>query len=192
MASLAVTGTATFGDDLTLGDTGSLKLGINSLGDFDAVAVVGAATIDGELDLTVDGLYSATVGDSFAVMAYGSHTGEFDAILGADLGDGSYLRSIYDINELRLEVTLFGDGNLDGVVNGLDYLTWAANFGDNPADTPPGSPENGDFNDDGVVNGLDYLVWAGNFGAGGATVVPEPASWLLLAFGGALLIGRRR
>ncbi len=26
-----------------------------------------------------------------------------------------------------------GDGNLDGVVDGLDYLVWASYFGDDPA-----------------------------------------------------------
>ena len=55
-----------------------------------------------------------------------------------------------------------GDANFDGKVDGLDYLVWAENFGDDPADDPPGSPENGDFNDDGVVNGSRLsLAWAG-------------------------------
>jgi hypothetical protein len=87
-----------------------------------------------------------------------------------------------------------GDANLDGHVNGLDYLIWAANFGDDPSDDPPGSPENGDFNDDGVVNGLDYLLWAGNFGMGpnDAVAVPEPGTCALLVMGVMILSSRRR
>ncbi|MEZ6073497.1 MAG: hypothetical protein R3C10_25280 [Pirellulales bacterium] len=30
-----------------------------------------------------------------------------------------------------------GDGNGDGVVDGLDYLLWASFYGDNPAQDPP-------------------------------------------------------
>ena len=33
-----------------------------------------------------------------------------------------------------------GDANGEGKVNGLDYLVWAENFGDDPADDPPGAP----------------------------------------------------
>jgi hypothetical protein len=88
-----------------------------------------------------------------------------------------------------------GDANGDGKVDGLDYLVWAANYGDDPADDPPGSPANGDFDDSGVVDGLDYLVWAGNFGNGpnDASAVPEPTAMVLVSVGGVLLIlGRRR
>jgi phospholipase/lecithinase/hemolysin len=74
-----------------------------------------------------------------------------------------------------------GDGNLDGKVDGLDYLIWAEHFGDSPADDPPGPPKNGDFNHDILVNGLDYLVWASNFGQGpnDTLSVPEPSAWTL-------------
>ncbi|MEZ6071584.1 MAG: dockerin type I domain-containing protein [Pirellulales bacterium] len=64
-----------------------------------------------------------------------------------------------------------GDANNDGRVDGLDFLVWASNFDDNPADDPPGSPANGDFNDDGVVDGADYLLWAAHFGETG---LPSP------------------
>ena len=75
-----------------------------------------------------------------------------------------------DIGAYELDATsgLPGDGNLDGYVDGLDYIIWALNFGDDPADDPPGSPLNGDYNDDGRVDGLDYVLWASNFGAGAA------------------------
>ena len=59
--------------------------------------------------------------------------------------------------------TLSSDGNLDGFVNGLDYLIWVSFFGDDPAQDPPGSPQNGDYNNDGVVNGLDLVLWASEF-----------------------------
>ena len=78
-----------------------------------------------------------------------------------------------------------GDANGDGHIDGTDYLIWAANFGADPANDPPGSPFNGDFNDDSVVDGLDYLIWAGTFGQGSndTAAVPEPSALTLLLFG---------
>lgn len=95
---------------------------------------------------------------------------------------------------LASAVTVVGDGNSDGKVDGLDYLIWADNYGDNPADIPPGSPENGDYDSNGVVDGLDYLAWAGNFGNGpnDATAVPEPGSFCLAVLAGVGLLMRRR
>ncbi|MEZ6068774.1 MAG: choice-of-anchor Q domain-containing protein [Pirellulales bacterium] len=81
-------------------------------------------------------------------------------------GDGD-ASALIDIGAVEFDSmpVLVGDGNLDGVVDGLDYLVWAAHFDDAPALTPPGSPLNGDYNNDGVVDGLDYNAWTGNFGA---------------------------
>jgi hypothetical protein len=79
-------------------------------------------------------------------------------------GDGDMTARI-DIGafEFASIVAKPGDGNLDGVVDGLDYLLWAVNFADDPAGDPPGAPLNGDYNDDGVVDALDYDVWAMHF-----------------------------
>ncbi|MEM8677788.1 MAG: Calx-beta domain-containing protein [Planctomycetota bacterium] len=50
-----------------------------------------------------------------------------------------------------------GDGNLDGVVDGQDFITWNANkFSANDAYS------NGDFNADGVVDGQDFITWNAN------------------------------
>jgi enterochelin esterase-like enzyme len=81
-----------------------------------------------------------------------------------------------------------GDANGDSVVDGLDYLIWAQNFGDDPANDPPGSPANGDLNDDGRVDGLDYVLWAGSYGAGAAVSVPEPGLAGLLVTGLAIVM----
>ena len=88
-----------------------------------------------------------------------------------------------------------GDANFDGVVNGLDYITWADNFG---STTKLGALA-GDFNCSGDVDGLDYVIWADNFGSGSAALpnimaVPEPATYASALCGGALLcwVGRRK
>jgi probable HAF family extracellular repeat protein len=85
-----------------------------------------------------------------------------------------------------------GDGNGDGVVDGQDYLLWAENYGDYPADDPPGSPGNGDFNNDGAVDGMDYLTWAGNYTGGATTAVPEPSTLVLLALSTIAVLPLRR
>ncbi|MEZ6072787.1 MAG: choice-of-anchor Q domain-containing protein [Pirellulales bacterium] len=81
----------------------------------------------------------------------------YDRVLGAAIDIGAF--------EADPAIYNLADGNLDGVVDGLDYLIWATHFDDDPALDPPGAPRNGDYNNDGVVDGLDYLVWATNFGA---------------------------
>jgi hypothetical protein len=79
----------------------------------------------------------------------------------------------------------FGDANLDGVVDGQDFIAWNANkFTSSPAWSL------GDFNADGVVDGLDFIVWNTNKFSSALTAVPEPMSGLgLIAFGGAILSG---
>ena len=119
---------------------------------------------------------------------------------GSPSSRGSAIAATLGIDNVRLVAPLLpGDGNLDGVVDGLDYLLWASTFGDDPAADPPGAPENGDYNVDGVVDGLDYLVWAGNFGQSVSatavpepgTGVPEPGTGVLLIMGAAMLFSQR-
>ncbi|MCA9101773.1 MAG: PEP-CTERM sorting domain-containing protein, partial [Planctomycetales bacterium] len=83
-----------------------------------------------------------------------------------------------------------GDSDGNGAVDGLDYLTWAANFGKkdlgvfesggDPGYLTVHGAVNGDFNYDNVVDGLDYLRWASNYGIS-SSVVPEPGSLVLAA-----------
>ena len=91
---------------------------------------------------------------------------------------------------VTVQPELPGDGNLDGWVDGLDYLLWAANYNENPSD-PPG-PLGGDYNRDSVTDGLDYLLWAGEYGNHAAYAVPEPATLMLAIAGTITLLSRRR
>ncbi len=90
--------------------------------------------------------------------------------------------------------TLAADFNMDGVVNGDDFLTWQANFGT----VGNATKETGDANLDGDVDGDDFLIWQTEFGSseGGAgalaaAAVPEPTTLWLAIFMGALASARR-
>ncbi len=63
-----------------------------------------------------------------------------------------------------------GDANLDGTVDGQDFLAWnGSKFSERLRWNL------GDFNGDGNVNGTDFLAWNANkFTSAGVTAVPEP------------------
>ena len=91
---------------------------------------------------------------------------------------------------ILIKYTLYGDANLDGVVNTSDFMLLTSHFG------TANVWDNGDFNYDGVVNALDFNALAKNFGqslpsagSGLGTLVPEPAVLVGIAW---LAIVRRR
>ena len=67
---------------------------------------------------------------------------------------------------------LKGDANLDGVVDGQDFILWNTNkFTSNPAWCK------GDFNADGVVDGQDFIIWNTNkFTSAGGGLTSSPSS----------------
>jgi hypothetical protein len=93
--------------------------------------------------------------------------------------------------------TKVGDFNLDGKVDGLDFLAWQSGYDNNPA-----TPENyaqGECNWSNDTDGLDFLVWQAaypissnvNYPASYGPV-PEPATIGLLVLGGLAALRRRR
>ncbi|OGM57381.1 hypothetical protein A3A50_04490 [Candidatus Woesebacteria bacterium RIFCSPLOWO2_01_FULL_38_20] len=52
-----------------------------------------------------------------------------------------------------------GDANADSKVDGLDYVIWLNNYGNQV-----GGINKGDFNTDNRVDGLDYVIWLNNYG----------------------------
>jgi hypothetical protein len=68
---------------------------------------------------------------------------------------------------------LLGDANLDGSVNGQDFLAWNSN-----KFTTLASWCSGDFNADGVINGQDYITWNSNkfTSSDEVSAVPEPSA----------------
>jgi hypothetical protein len=73
---------------------------------------------------------------------------------------------------------LVGDGNLDGTVDGADFVIWNAN-----KFTSTAAWCGGDFNVDGFVDGADFVWWNANkFMSSGIPAVPEPTCglWLIV------------
>ena len=94
--------------------------------------------------------------------------------------------------ELVLKYTIFGDANLDGKVNALDFNAPASGFGTGSIWTM------GDFNYDGAVDSSDFTALATNFNQTTPTpapslgaLVPEPASLALMIVGNMLIVRRR-
>jgi hypothetical protein len=80
--------------------------------------------------------------------------------------------------QVEVKFALYGDLNLDGVVNGTDFGLLAANFGKSIT----GGWDRGDLNYDGTVNGTDFGLLAANFGksASGSAVVLPASQWAAL------------
>lgn len=107
--------------------------------------------------------------------------------------------------EIEVAYTLYGDADLNGIVNGIDFGILAANFNRGVTGW-----DKGDFTYSGVVNGIDFGYLAENFnkGAAGAAAyqslvafavqnglmadVPEPVGFGVLGVGVAGFLARRR
>jgi hypothetical protein len=199
-------GTLTISPDpfeIELNDAGLLAFNVTDLGGSEKTAISVQGLENTLLDASIgvggdDWTFESGSGGMSYVSDFITSLGPYTLDLGiGDLAQpGSYPIVVMYVGNGRrgmetgfdlvvMSPSTLGDGNGDGKVDGLDYLIWAGFFGDDPAQAPPGSPENGDFNDDDKVDGLDYLTLASNFGQGpnDGVAVPEPGTCVLAVIG---------
>jgi hypothetical protein len=116
----------------------------------------GAHQIDG--DFNDDGAYDVPDIDMLTTaISTGGAAAQFDLS-----GDGQL--SMDDVNAWLAEAGEFNlgsgvtylpaDGNLDGVVDGIDFVIWNSYKFTNDTHW-----SHGDFNADGVVDGIDFVIW---------------------------------
>jgi len=88
--SVAVqSGELRFGSDFTQTAAGLLLVEIGGLipvSEFDQYTITGVANLDGTLDVTLSGGFTPSSGDSFEVLLYSSHVGEFATVNGHGQG----------------------------------------------------------------------------------------------------------
>jgi len=176
-----------------------------------ATLEIGTGGVDGSNDgglwfIDPDGVSQliAREGDSLA----GRTIASLDFFAGSGGNEGQ-LTGLNDLGQLLFQATftdgdsglflfnpLEADFNFDGQVDIGDLLVLEAGFGASSG----ASQMQGDSDGDQDVDGADFLTWQRQFGVGiplvlAAVVVPEPASWLLLAMGivgGGLALRRSR
>lgn len=144
----------------------------------------GGAEIEGaQLELNLDAFAFTPTSRLTLINATASLlTGQFGAV--TFLGDTT-ANVNYDLinGDVFLDnfqsAAIAGDFDVDGDVDGADFLTWQRGFGITGTATVGQGDANGDMN----VNGADLTIWRQNFGLGASVsaieAVPEPGAWLL-------------
>ena len=171
-----------FAWDATFASTTSLLLELGGTvrgTEYDALDLVGSATLRGELQVVFIDDYDPNLGVAFTLITANQLMGSFATELLPSLEAGLEWLLDYDTvaSEFRLEVVssgLPGDFDEDGRVDGLDFLAWQS-------DTSIG----------------DLADWEVNYGAGGSlqqalNSVPEPSSLILLGLCGLLTLNATR
>ncbi|HEY7089193.1 MAG TPA: glycosyl hydrolase [Tepidisphaeraceae bacterium] len=158
----------------------------------------------------LSGLITSSAADATHRLGYGDN---------AILGKTSFGGVSVDSNAILIKYTYAGDADLDGDADGVDIGTWATNFTGELGGTGSMVWTQGDWDYDGDVDGVDAGLWAQAFtgelgGAGlgdlivndpniapgaaailrglGITVIPEPATAVVLVSGVVAALGCRR
>jgi autotransporter-associated beta strand protein len=207
--------------------TGKLDLSNNALiGAYGSTGQINLAQITNQIKSGfAGGTWTGNGITSSAAAADTSHLTALGVILNSPDGTTYDPNSIYPTfdgikvysNDILVELTYYGDANLDGQVDGSDYslIDYAYNYNLANPTTPVTGWANGDFNYDGVIDGSDYTLidnafnsqganlGGGKSGGGGtfvvtaeeiaaAAAVPEPATLTLFICGAALGTLKRR
>ncbi len=178
----------------SLTQVASAKLHVELRGatNFDNVSVTSAASLAGDLVLSLAGGFTPALGAQFTFLTAGSRSGTFATLdsSAAALANGMAWQVLYSPTSVSLKVVsaaVPGDYNNNGSVDAADYTQWRDALGTNTVLTndPTG----------GMIGAAQYNTWRNNFGQSGnltaltsAESVPEPAGVVVLL---ALLISSR-
>ena len=123
--------------------------------------------------------------DEFTIMTFGTLNGNFESITGAFVNGNMALAPDGSTTDLTLVTTLPGDGNIDGVVNFVDFALIANNF--NITGTSWGE---GNFNQDNITNFQDFAILSNHFmqTIPSNDAVPEPTALMLVGLGALAII----
>lgn len=170
------------------------QAGPTDLGNLDGQVLKVVAAVDG--DFNDDGSHDCSDVDALvATIASGSHENLFDLTNDGLVDDADLAAWLVEGGAANAAETggnpfLDGDANLDGTVDGADFITWN-NF--KFTSTPAWC--RGDFTADGMVDGGDFIVWNANKFTSSdqpSSAVPEPVSSLWLVVFGCGGLTRRR
>lgn len=198
--SRAGTGSLLIQAPLTIESGGTLSLGPAPLSVFGAPSLSGTARVNvGTNALTVD--YSGQPSPAATIKAQLTTGYNLGAWNGAGImsSNANSLKGVGWIDDpgtqsIKVRLTYYGDTNVDGQVNSVDFNNFLAGYGQ----TANAVWAQGDFDYNGKVNTRDFNRLAANFGAAPITaptlgsVVPEPMSASVLAIAGLALASRRR
>jgi hypothetical protein len=184
-------GSTTIIGDYTQGGAGILEIQIGGLSPgstYDLLSVSGTAVLGGELQLTLLGGFTPGVSDTFTVLnSPVPLVGVFSSVasgtkLATTDGRGSFVVH-YGAGSAfpnQLVLTGFelaarpGDFDLDGDIDGIDFLAWQRGVGIAGTATVA----DGDANGDRIVDAADLAIWKANYAKASlvAATVPEPTS----------------
>ena len=179
--------------DIVFGSTGLLEIQLNGVltGEYDALNITGAATLDGTLDVELLDNLTPAAGSTFTILTASSVSGTFTESLPSLTGNLAWFVN-YNATSVELVATYGADFDEDGDVDANDLALWEAGFGSSIA-----IHVDGDANADGVSDGLDFLVWQQQLGSMAAGLsasqrVPEPGTATLVMILAASFAALRR
>ena len=107
-------GSTTIAGDYTIMSAGTLEIEVEGMtpGQFDELLVGGTATLDGTLDIQLEGTYDPSVGDMIAVLTASNISGVFSSITTA-MDDDTIMVPIYTETSLFLCGSTVGDMDVD-------------------------------------------------------------------------------
>jgi T5SS/PEP-CTERM-associated repeat protein len=178
-------GLLTIDGNYTQSSTGKLliELAGRQLGTgYDSLQITGSATLAGALNISLLDGFKLAPGDLFELLH--AEQGIFNSFTSVSLPAvpaGLKQTLVYANFKVLLDVnylTTAGDFDLDGDVDGADFIAWQTNF----PKLSGATIAQGDADFDGDVDGADFVAWQTNFPftpGPGAAPVPEPQAWII-------------